>query len=421
MEGAKDSGPLTKVEAGGDVVTLQSIQAAAARIAGTVEKTECDQSKTLSELLGTGIWLKRENLQFTGSFKERGALNRLLALTEAEREKGVIAMSAGNHAQGVAYHAQKLGIPAYIVMPEHTPTVKVENTRGHGAQVILKGTQLEEAAEFAVAYGQEKGLTFVHPYDDHLVISGQGTVATEMLDAAPDLEMLIVPIGGGGLISGVAIAAKAIKPDIKVIGVQARLYPSMYNAVRGEELPMRGDTLAEGIAVKAPGRITTPLVRRFVDDIVLVDEAQLERAVSLLIGIEKTLVEGAGAAGLAAILAEPERFRDRKIGLVLCGGNIDMRLLASVLTRELARQGCLTQLSIEIPDRPGQLATVSTVIGNAEANVVEVYHQRVFTDLPAKGAELHVVIETRDRAHLESVVDALKTSGYDVTAKGAPE
>jgi len=307
------------------------------------------------------------------------------------------------------------------VMPEPTPTVKVENTRGHGAQVILKGTQLEEAAKFAFGYGREKGLTFVHPYDDPLVIAGQGTVATEMLFTAPDLDALIVPIGGGGLISGIAIAAKAIKPDIEVVGVQARLYPSMYNAVRGTDLPMRGDTLAEGIAVKSPGQITTPLVRKYVDDILLVSEPQLERAVSLLIGIEKTVVEGAGAAGLAAIIAEPERFAGRKVGLPLCGGNIDTRLLASVLTRELARQGCLTQLSIEIPDRPGQLATVSSVLAKAEANVVEVYHQRVFTDLPAKGAELHVVIETRDRAHLERVLDALNKSGYDVAAKGAPE
>jgi threonine dehydratase len=421
VEGEKGEGGNAKAKAGAGEVTLQNIEAAGARISGAVEKTECDQSRTLSELFGAEIWLKRENLQFTGSFKERGALNRLLALDEAERKKGVIAMSAGNHAQGVAYHAQRLGIPAFIVMPEQTPTVKVENTRGHGAQVILKGTQLEESAEFAHAYGREKGLTFVHPYDDRLVIAGQGTVATEMLGAAGDLEVLIVPIGGGGLISGIAIAAKAIKPDIEVVGVEARLYPSMYNAINGADLPMRGDTLAEGIAVKSPGRITTPLVRRFVDDIVLVSEPQLERAVSLLIGIEKTVVEGAGAAGLAAILADPERFRGRKVGLVLCGGNIDTRLLAGVLTRELARQGCLTQLSIDIPDRPGQLATVSSVLAKAEANVVEVYHQRVFTELPAKGAELHVVIETRDRAHLESVIDALKTGGYDVAAKGAPE
>lgn len=402
-------------------VSLRSIEAAARQIAGAVENTACDRSRTLSEMFGAEIWLKRENLQFTSSFKERGALNRLLALSEGERAKGVIAMSAGNHAQGVAYHASRLGIPAFIVMPEATPTIKVENTRGHGAKVILKGTQLEEAAEFAHRYGEEKGLTFVHPYDDPLVIAGQGTIGLEMLRQVPSLDVLVVPIGGGGLISGIAIAAKALKPDIEVIGVQARLYPSMHNAIRGTELPTRGGTLAEGIAVKAPGRITTPLVRKYVDDILLVEEVQIERAVSLFIGIEKTVVEGAGSAGLAAVIAEPERFKGRKVGLVLCGGNIDTRLLASVLTRELARQGCLTQLTIDIPDRPGQLAAVAAAFGEADANVVEVYHQRVFTDLPAKGAELHVVIETRDRNHLQQVIAALEESGYDVEAKGAPE
>lgn len=403
-------------------VTFEMIEAACLNIEGALEATDCDRSRTLSQMFGAEVWLKRENLQFTGSFKERGALNRLLALSEEERAKGVIAMSAGNHAQGVAYHAHRLGIPAVIVMPEPTPTVKVENTRGHGATVILQGTQLEEAAEFAHRYGREHGLTFVHPYDDPLVIAGQGTIAIEMLSEVPDLDVLVVPIGGGGLISGMAIAAKSINPKIEVIGVQARLYPSMYNAIRGEDLPMRGDTLAEGIAVKSPGKVTTPLVRDFVDDILLVSEVQLERAVSLLIGIEKTVVEGAGAAGLAAMIAQPERFKGRKVGLVLCGGNIDTRLLASVLTRELARQGCLTQLTIDIPDRPGQLATVSKAIADAEANVVEVYHQRVFTELPAKGAELHVVIETRDRAHLQRVIEALHACGYEgVSAKGAPE
>ena len=416
---------MTEGEAGqsesGLAVTLADVEAARARIRDAITETDCDLSRTLSEIFGAKIWLKRENLQFTGSFKERGALNKLLQLSEDERKRGVIAMSAGNHAQGVAFHAQRLGIPAFIVMPEPTPTVKVENTRGHGATVILKGTQLEEAAAFAQEYGKEHGLTFVHPYDDPLVIAGQGTLGLELLEAVPDLEMLVVPIGGGGLISGVAVAAKALKPDIKIIGVQARLYPSMYNAVRGQDLPMRGDTLAEGIAVKSPGKVTVPLCDKLVDDIVLVSEAQLERAVSLFIGIEKTVVEGAGAAGLAAIIAEPERFKGRKVGLILCGGNIDTRLLASVLTRELARQGCLTQLTIDIPDRPGQLATVSGILGEAEANVVEVYHQRVFTDLPAKGAELHVVIETRDRGHLERVVEALIKRGYEVEAKGAPE
>ena len=401
--------------------TLADIETAAGSIDGAVARTSFDCSQTLSAQLGCEVWLKFENLQFTGSFKERGALNRLLALTSEERAAGVIAMSAGNHAQGVAYHANRLGIPAFIVMPEPTPTVKVENTRGHGATVLLHGTQLEEAAEFAHDYGSKRGLTFVHPYDDPLVVAGQGTVGLEMMRDAPDLDTIVVPIGGGGLISGIAIAAKAINPKVRVVGVQARLYPSMYNAVRGEDLPMRGDTLAEGIAVKAPGIITAPLVKQFVDELVLVSEAHLERAVSLLIGIEKTVVEGAGAAGLAAMIAEPARFKGQKVGLVLCGGNIDTRLLASVLTRELARQGRLTQLTIDIPDRPGQLAKVSGAIGGAEANVVEVYHQRVFTDLPAKGAELHVVIETRDRAHLERVIGALNACGYEVSAKGAPE
>lgn len=403
------------------IVSLDDIEMARDAIAGSLVVTDCDLSRTLSDKLGAEIWLKFENLQFTGSFKERGALNKLLSLDAAERSAGVIAMSAGNHAQGVAYHASRLGIPAVIVMPEPTPTVKVENTRGHGAKVILKGTQLEEASRFAHDYGAEHGLTFVHPYDDPFVIAGQGTVALEMLREVPDLDVLVVPIGGGGLISGIAVAAKAMRPEIEVVGVQAALYPSMYNMVYARDLPMRGDTLAEGIAVKAPGMLTTPLVTQYVDEIRLVSEVQIERAVSLLIGIEKTVVEGAGAAGLAAVLAAPERFRGRKVGLVLCGGNIDTRLLASVLTRELARQGCLTQLTIDIPDRPGQLATVSAAIAAAEANVVEVYHQRVFTDLPAKGAELHVVIETRDRAHLQRVIAGLEAEGYEVTAKGAPE
>ncbi len=400
-------------------ITLADIKAASCVIAEAVEKTPCDRSRTFSEMFGCDVWLKFENLQFTGSFKERGALNRLTQLTADERKRGVIAMSAGNHAQGVAYHASRLGIPAVIVMPEATPTVKVENTRGHGAKVILHGSNLEEAAVFAHAHGEENGLVFVHPYDDPFIIAGQGTVAVEMLEAVPDLEVIVVPIGGGGLISGIAIAAKAIKPDIRIVGVEAQLYPSMFNATRGTELPMRGDTLAEGIAVKSPGKLTTPLVRQYVDDIVLVDEPQLERAVSLLIAIEKTVVEGAGAAGIAALVAAPERFAGKKVGIVLCGGNIDTRLLASVLQRELAREGRLSQLTIDIPDKPGQLAKVSAVIAEQGANVVEVYHQRVFTDLPAKGTELHIVIETRDRSHLKACVGALEAIGYGVEVKGA--
>jgi threonine dehydratase len=397
-----------------DAVTLADVEKAARTIAGSVLNTDFDPSRTLSDILGCNVWLKFENLQFTASFKERGALNRLTALDEASRKRGVIAMSAGNHAQGVAYHANRLGIPATIVMPIGTPMVKVENTRGHGANVIVTGETLEDAAAFAHQYGKEKGLIFIHPYDDSLVIAGQGTVGLEMLEAVPDLDTLVVPIGGGGLISGIAVAAKAVKPSIKVIGVQAALYPSMYNAVKGANLPMRGDTLAEGIAVKSPGRITTELVRRYVDDIVLVSEPDLERAVSLLINIEKTVVEGAGAAGLAAVLAHRERFAGRTVGLVLCGGNIDTRLLAGVLTRELARDGRLSQLQIDLVDRPGQLARVAQLLGDAEANIVEVSHQRVFSDLPAKGTLLEVVIETRDRAHLDATVAKLKAAGFEV-------
>src|SRR5262245_37300389 len=369
-------------------------------------------------MLGCKLWLKFENLQFTASFKERGALNRLSALSDEERRLGVIAMSAGNHAQGVAYHARRLDIPATIVMPVSTPTVKVMNTRRHGAEVVLDGDNVEEAAACARATGQERRLTFIHPYDDPLVIAGQGTIALEMLGAAPEIDILVVPIGGGGLISGIAIAAKALQPEIEVVGVEAALYPSMYNTIKGQTLPMRGDTLAEGIAVKAPGEITREIVRRLVDDIVLVTEAEIEHAVSLLINIEKTVVEGAGAAGLAAVCAHRDRFRGRNVGLVLCGGNIDTRLLASVLTRELAREGRLSQLSIDLADRPGQLARVANLLGEAGANIVEVYHQRLFSDLPAKGALLEVVIETRDRAHRDECVARLRAAGLEVEVQG---
>jgi threonine dehydratase len=396
-------------------VTLADVEAAADRIRGAVQVTDCDKSRTLSEMFGCDVWLKFENLQFTSTFKERGALNTLLQLDPDERRRGVIAMSAGNHAQGVAYHASRLAIPATIVMPEATPIVKVENTRGHGAEVILAGPTLEEASRFAKEHCSARGLVFVHPYDDARVIAGQGTIALEMLAQVPELDTLIVPIGGGGLISGIAIAAKALNPSIRIIGVQAKLYPSMYNWIKSANLPMRGDTLAEGIAVKAPGHITRDLVSSHVDDIVLVTEDQLERAVTLLIAIEKTVVEGAGAAGLAAIIAEPERFRGRAVGLVLCGGNIDTRLLASVLTRELAREGRLSQLAVELTDKPGQLALIAGAVAEAGANVVEVSHQRTFTNLPAKGAILELVIETRDRAHLMQALDKVRAAGFAVT------
>jgi threonine dehydratase len=399
-------------------VTLEAIEAARERLVGAVVETDCDWSRTLSAILGCKVWLKFENLQFTASFKERGALNRLSHLSEEERRRGVIAMSAGNHAQGVAYHARRLTIPATIVMPVSTPTVKVMNTRSHGAEAVLYGETVEEAAAYARSIGRERGLTFIHPYDDPLVIAGQGTIALEMLGAAPEIDCLVVPIGGGGLISGIAIAAKALKPDLQVVGVQAVLYPSMYNKIKGESLPMGGDTLAEGIAVKAPGELTTPIVRRLVDDILLVHEAQIEHAVSQLMTIEKTVVEGAGAAGLAAVCAHPDRFRGRTVGLVLSGGNIDTRLLAGVLTRELAREGRLSRLAIDLVDRPGTLAKVANLLGEAGANIVEVSHQRVFTDLPAKGALLEVVIETRDRAHLDETVGRLRAAGLEVETSG---
>jgi len=394
-------------------VTLADIERAAQVLKGAVAETDCDPSRTLSSMLGCEIWLKFENLQFTASFKERGALNRLNALTPEQRAAGVIAMSAGNHAQGVAYHASRLGIPATIVMPEGTPFVKIENTRRLGAQVIVEGATLEEAAAHARDYGDRHKLTFIHPYDDPLVVAGQGTIALEMLQAVPDLEVLVVPIGGGGLISGMAVAAKTLRPEIEVIGVQAELYPSMYNKIRGTKLPMRGDTLAEGIAVKAPGALTEQLVRNYVDDIVLVSERDLEHAVALLIEIEKTVAEGAGAAGLAAVASNTERFRGRKVGLVLTGGNIDTRLLASVLTRELAREGRLSELCIDLADKPGQLARLATLVGNAGANIIEVVHQRVFTDLPAKGTLLRMVIETRDRAHLNNTLARIREAGFE--------
>ena len=393
-------------------VKLADITDAAQTIGTAVVATPCSESRTLGEIYGCRLWLKFENLQFTASFKERGALNRLTALSAEERHRGVIAMSAGNHAQGVAYHARRLDIPATIVMPVGTPMVKIENTRRHGATVIISGHTLEESGAFAREHARSQDLLLIHPYDDPLIIAGQGTVALEMLKAAPALDTLVVPIGGGGLISGMAIAAKSLKPDLRVIGVQAKLYPSMYNAINDAHRPMRGDTLAEGIAVKAPGALTTPIVRQLVDEILLVSEAEIECAVASLINIEKTVAEGAGAAGLAAVQAMPHWFTGRNVGLVLTGGNIDTRLIASVLTRELAREGRLTQLSLDIGDRPGQLAAVAALVAEAGANVIEVSHQRTFSDLPAKATLLELVIETRDRAHLDEVLARLEAAGH---------
>ncbi|MGI9522878.1 MAG: threonine ammonia-lyase [Hyphomicrobiaceae bacterium] len=379
--------------------------------------SHCEQSHTLSSILGCDVFLKCENLQFTSSFKERGAFNRLAALSTTERKSGIIAMSAGNHALGVAYHAGRMGVPTTIVVPLGTPTIKVENTRRFGAEVIVHGSTLEEASDYAHTRAQNLGLTFIHPYDDPLVIAGQGTIACEMLEQVHNLDVIVVPIGGGGLAAGVAIAAKALRPQIRIVGIQASLYPSMYNVIKGTALPNHGDTLAEGIAVKTPGILTQRIIRQLVDDIQLVDEVMLERAVSILINIEKTVVEGAGAAGLAAILASPQRFAKQRVATVLCGGNIDMRLLASVLTRDLARDGRLSRLAIDLVDQPGRLAEVTRLLGEQRANIVEVAHQRVFTDLPAKAALLDVVIETRDRRHRNETIAVLRHAGFHVVCE----
>ena len=394
-------------------IALQDVRAAQRRICDQLDPTPCLRSRTLSKLTGTELYLKFENLQFTGSFKERGALNRLLQLSDDERRRGVCAMSAGNHGQAVAYHAHRLGIPATIVMPIQTPFVKVEHTRAHGARVVLAGESLEEAFAQAQVLTAADGLAFVHPYDDPLIMAGTGTVALEMLTVAPNLEAILVPIGGGGLISGIAIAAKAVSPQIEIYGVQTRNYPSMVAALRGEEHVGRGDTLAEGIAVKAAGKLTRPIVRDLVDDIMLVDESELERAVALLLNVERTVAEGAGAAALAALLAQPERFRGRRVGLVLSGGNIDPRLLASVIMRELVREQRVVTLRIPIIDQPGVLARVSQIIGEQGGNIIDVLHRRLSLNLSAKSATLELTFEARDAPHAQAIVAAIRETGFD--------
>ena len=366
----------------------------------------------LCELTGAEVHVKYENLQVTNSFKDRGAFIKLASLSEAERARGVIAMSAGNHAQAVAYHAGRLGIRATIVMPETTPFVKVEATRAHGAEVVLEGEGVSEAQARAQDLARQRGLTFVHPYDDEHIIAGQGTIALEMLDEVPELDVLVVPIGGGGLIAGNAIAARAARPALTVIGVEAALYPSMFNALKRQNRPLGGPTLAEGIAVKNVGTLTLPVVRELVSDIVLVDEAHLERAVNLYLTLQKTMAEGAGAAGLAAVLAEPERFRGRKVGLILCGGNIDPRILASITVRELERSDRIVSFRLTIADRPGVLGPIATLLGQLGANILEIGHRRLFLDVPAKGARLDVTVEARDRLHAEEIFVALAAGGY---------
>ncbi len=395
-------------------VTLDDIRAAAARIEGKVVRTPTLRSLTLSAMTGAEIWLKFENLQFTAAYKERGALNKLLLMPEGVRARGVIAASAGNHAQGLAYHGARLGVPVTIVMPRPTPTVKIMQTQGHGATVILHGETFDAAYAHARELEVERDLTFVHPFDDAEIIAGQGTIALEMLADAPGIDTLAIPIGGGGLLSGIGTAAKALKPDLDLVGVQAELYPSMYATLKGLDMQTGGDTLAEGIAVKEPGQLTRELVRTLADDLVLVEERHLEKAVALLLEIEKTVVEGAGAAGLAALLAHPERFAGKTVGIVLCGGNIDTRLLANVLLRDLARSGRLARLRIRLQDRPGALFNVARVFDEQSVNILELSHQRIFTNLPAKGLSLDVECETRDREHLDRLVAALTGGGYDV-------
>lgn len=400
--------------ASGVPVSIDDVRAAHGRIRDAIVRTPTLLSKTLSQLTGATVYLKFENLQFTAAYKERGALNKLLQLDEGARARGVIAASAGNHAQGVAYHGARLGIPVTIVMPKHTPTVKVQQTEGHGATVILTGERFEDAYDHAMALAAQQGLTFVHPFDDLDIIAGQGTVALEMFEDAPGIDCLVVPIGGGGLISGSAIVARAQSRPVEVVGVQAELYPSMYARLKGVDMACGGDTLAEGIAVKEPGTITSAINRELVDEILLVSERDLERAVSLLLQIEKTVAEGAGAAGLAALLAHPERFAGRTVGVILCGGNIDTRLLANVLLRDLARSGRLALLRIQLQDRPGALFNVARVFDEQQVNIIEISHQRIFTTLPAKGLITDIQCETRDRAHLDRLVDALIREGYEV-------
>lgn len=383
-------------------------------ISGRVLRTPTLPAPKLSQLTGAQVFVKYENLQVTGSFKDRGALVKLLSLNEAERRRGVIAMSAGNHAQAVAFHTRRLGIPALIVMPEHTPFVKIANTEAFGAEVVLAGETLAEAREKALVLGAERGLTFVHPYDDPHVIAGQGTLGAELLEEQPDLDCAILPIGGGGMIAGCAIAMKKMKPDIEIFGVEAALYPSMKAAIDGALAVCGGQTLAEGIAVKAAGALTTPIIAALVSHIILVTEQQIECAVSAFLSLQKTMAEGAGAAGLAALMTEPERFRGRKVGLVLSGGNIDVRMLASILVRGLEREDKIISLRLVVDDLPGMLGRVATCLGDAGANILEVSHRRMFLDVPAKGITLDVMIETKDVRHAAEITAKLQAKGFSV-------
>ncbi len=397
-----------------ELLTLADVRAARERISDAIVSTPTLHSKTLSNLTGANIYLKFENLQFTAAYKERGALNALLLMPEEARNRGVIAASAGNHAQGLSYHGTRLGVPVTIVMPRTTPTVKVMQTEAVGGKVVLEGEKFDDAYKHARLLEKELGLTFVHPFDDPAVAAGQGTVALEMLEAIPEIDTLVVPIGGGGLLSGMGTAARGINPAIELVGVQAELYPSMYALLNNKQMPCEGDTLAEGIAVKVPGEFTSRVIREIVDDIMLVSEPELETAVSLLLQIEKTVVEGGGAAGLAAVMANPEKFKGKNVGIVLSGGNIDTRLLANVLLRDLARSGRLARLRITLQDRPGALYKVMKLFNEHNINIIEIYHQRIFTTLPAKGLITDIECEARDAEQLQGLVDSLKEAGYKV-------
>jgi threonine dehydratase len=393
-------------------VTIADIEAARAVIKGAVLRTPMLPAPRLSALTGADVYVKYENLQVTNSFKDRGALVKLTSLSDVERKRGVIAMSAGNHAQSVAYHAARLGIPATIVMPVSTPFVKVAATRSHGAEVVLDGESVAEAQSRCEKIQAERGMTMVHPYDDPFIMAGQGTIVLEMLEDVGDLDALVIPVGGGGLIAGNAIAARAIKPGIEIVGAEAALYPAVWNALHNERKPIGGPTLAEGIAVQNVGKLTLPVIRELVAEVILVDEAHLERAVNAYLTLQKTMAEGAGAAGLAALLAKPERFKDKKVGLILCGGNIDPRILASIMVRELDRENRIVAFRLTIPDRPGVLGIIATRLGALGANILEVEHRRLLLDVPAKGAKLDVTIETRDGAHAMEIMTALASDGY---------
>ena len=397
------------------MLSLHDVEQAAGRLQGHLLDTPCVESRTLSQITGAKIYLKFENLQYTASFKERGACNKLAQLTSDERQRGVIAMSAGNHAQGVAYHAQRLGISAVIVMPRFTPGVKIERTRGFGAEVVLHGNTLDESRTHALTLAAEQGLVFVHPYDDEAIIAGQGTVGLEMMRAVPGLDTLVIAVGGGGLIAGMATAARAINPDIEIIGVQTSRFPAMVNAIKGTDYPQGISTIAEGIAVGTPGQFTRAIIANLVDDMVLVEEGDIEQAMVMLLEIEKTLVEGAGAAGLAALLKYPERFAGKTVGLVLCGGNIDPLLLAAIIERGMVRAGRLSRIKVSARDIPGSLAKITATVADAGANIDEVHHQRAFTMLSAQNVEIELVVQTRGREHLQQVLAALEQAGFEAS------